>query len=49
MRSIKNITRISLLALTLLLYTACSEKAEPYEETNDTLSNTYEQGSIQTH
>ena len=38
-----------ILGLMILFLAGCSEKALPYEDSNNSISNTQEQGSIKTH
>ena len=33
----------------LILFVGCNEKAQPYEERNESISITQDQGEIQTH
>ena len=35
--------------LSIILFVGCNEKAQPYEERNESISITQEQGKIQTH
>ncbi len=41
--------KVYILGLMILSLAGCSEKAIPYEDTNNSISNTQEQGSIKTH
>ena len=41
--------KFCLASLFVVLLTACSQEAQPYEEQNESIKNSSEQGYIQTH
>jgi len=40
---------IFILSLIILFFSACSQEAQPYEEVNESLPSSSEQGYIDTH